>query len=512
MLKQGDAKAWRSLVRALAGPLFRYARPLSLDDDSAEEIVQQTFIRLSRARLKPQGSLRTLAFHIATNLTRDERRNQSTRQRHEQEAAMAEAIHDDPSRQAMAKEAWQRALALPVELREVVLLRYGQGFTAAETAAVLGIPEGTVKTRQRKALESLRGSAMAAPALLALEGDLQAAASTAPVPASLTTTVETAIMASIGAKTGTNAGILILAALLLLGGIGTGIYFITVKPTSQANQQWPTLPSETASSKEADQQSQTNHPAPPVMAGPGTTDQQQPSDSASGAISNLANAQDSEHAAGSAPTTGEDAETAVDGDEQGEESEAKPGFRASVAGRVVDYSGEGVAGADVHVTYFVAMAEEIRAGETKELVRERVVRANSRGVYSFEIIDPRIEEELTAIVAQQATPAGKPRAISVYAGDLRLTLRNGERRTGVRLEIIDSPMAGPKLKTQKTRSLAPTRIARHSPGALSTSTGTRCPARTCDGSTCSGSRPIPKATTGRSGVNPLKRMKPVRSN
>jgi len=45
---------------------------------------------------------------------------------------------------------------LPEPLRAVVILRYFTGYTQAETAAALEIPQGTVATRQRRALELLR--------------------------------------------------------------------------------------------------------------------------------------------------------------------------------------------------------------------------------------------------------------------------------------------------------------------------------------------------------------------
>lgn len=50
-------------------------------------------------------------------------------------------------------EALQR---LPEELRSVVALRYFSGFTLVETARALAIPEGTVSSRQRRALQLLR--------------------------------------------------------------------------------------------------------------------------------------------------------------------------------------------------------------------------------------------------------------------------------------------------------------------------------------------------------------------
>ena len=45
---------------------------------------------------------------------------------------------------------------LPQELREVIILRYYSGFTLAETAKSLNIPQGTVTTRQRRALRLLK--------------------------------------------------------------------------------------------------------------------------------------------------------------------------------------------------------------------------------------------------------------------------------------------------------------------------------------------------------------------
>lgn len=45
---------------------------------------------------------------------------------------------------------------LPEELRAVIILRFFSGYTQAETAALLEIPQGTVATRQRRALQLLR--------------------------------------------------------------------------------------------------------------------------------------------------------------------------------------------------------------------------------------------------------------------------------------------------------------------------------------------------------------------
>ena len=62
--------------------------------------------------------------------------------------ASAEQFDLLPLKEALGK--------LPRELRDVVILRYFSGCTVSETSKILGIPAGTVATRQRKALQLLR--------------------------------------------------------------------------------------------------------------------------------------------------------------------------------------------------------------------------------------------------------------------------------------------------------------------------------------------------------------------
>lgn len=60
----------------------------------------------------------------------------------------AEMLDHLPLQEAVAR--------LPKDLRDVVILRYFSGYTQAETADTLEIPQGTVATRQRRALQLLR--------------------------------------------------------------------------------------------------------------------------------------------------------------------------------------------------------------------------------------------------------------------------------------------------------------------------------------------------------------------
>lgn len=69
------------------------------------------------------------------------------------EAALPDTAGSDDYDALPLKEAVRR---LPEDLRLVVILRFFAGYTQAETAAALSIPQGTAATRQRKALQLLR--------------------------------------------------------------------------------------------------------------------------------------------------------------------------------------------------------------------------------------------------------------------------------------------------------------------------------------------------------------------
>lgn len=69
------------------------------------------------------------------------------------EGALPDSAGPDDYDRLPLKEAVGR---LPEELRAVIILRFFAGYTQAETAALLTVPQGTVATRQRRALELLR--------------------------------------------------------------------------------------------------------------------------------------------------------------------------------------------------------------------------------------------------------------------------------------------------------------------------------------------------------------------
>lgn len=142
-------------------PLYRYAYVHLRDRDAAEDIAAQVFHRLldaQQAGRAPSTDLRAWLYQVARNLIVDHTR----RQRHRDHAPLSETMeaHGDVEsavdRALQADSTYDALLQLNPRQREVILLRYLQELDVDETAAVLGISSGAVKTLQHRALTNLR--------------------------------------------------------------------------------------------------------------------------------------------------------------------------------------------------------------------------------------------------------------------------------------------------------------------------------------------------------------------
>ena len=115
--------------------------------DAVDEAVYRAF--LSHRKLRQPEHFATWITRILINVCNDELR------RRKREPSMAE-LPETAAEQFDALPLRDAVERLPRELRAVVVLRYFSGYTLAETAEALGLPPGTVSTRQRKALSLLR--------------------------------------------------------------------------------------------------------------------------------------------------------------------------------------------------------------------------------------------------------------------------------------------------------------------------------------------------------------------
>jgi RNA polymerase sigma-70 factor (sigma-E family) len=144
------------LFRAHGPALVRLALLLVGDQPSAEDVVQDAFIGLHKARLRDQDKalpyLRVAVVNSCRSIHRARRRAASLRPQHEPPvwSAEAAAIVNEDRREVLAAVA-----RLPRRPREVLALRYYLGLPETEIAAILGMSRGTVSSTVSRGLTAL---------------------------------------------------------------------------------------------------------------------------------------------------------------------------------------------------------------------------------------------------------------------------------------------------------------------------------------------------------------------
>ncbi len=167
-LAEGDEAALARLYDRHAAAVYAMALSIVRQPATAEDIVQETFVRVWRSAPAALPSLHdpvAWLMRIARNQALDALRRQSVRPQaveSEEAADMFESAPDEaPEPEAalwlnVRRQAVRRALAtLPIEQRRVLELAFYDGLTHQAIAAHLGLPLGTVKTRARLGMRKL---------------------------------------------------------------------------------------------------------------------------------------------------------------------------------------------------------------------------------------------------------------------------------------------------------------------------------------------------------------------
>ena len=160
--QDGDADAYAALVRAHQDVAFRTAMLITQSSAEAEEAAQDAFVKAWKAlrRFRAGAPLRPWLLTIVANEARNRRRSAG---RQAALALRAEAPGADRSAESAVLAAELRTALLDAlsrlrpDDRLVLGCRYLLELSEAETAAALGVPTGTVKSRTSRALERLRG-------------------------------------------------------------------------------------------------------------------------------------------------------------------------------------------------------------------------------------------------------------------------------------------------------------------------------------------------------------------
>lgn len=125
----------------------------------AEELAQEAFVRVCQhwERVRGMDAPGAWAHRVGINLAISRARRRRTEVRVVQRVGAAPGPAAPAADEALGDEALAAALAaLPPDERAVLVLRFHADLSVARVAAALGVPEGTVKTRTRRALAALR--------------------------------------------------------------------------------------------------------------------------------------------------------------------------------------------------------------------------------------------------------------------------------------------------------------------------------------------------------------------
>ena len=150
----GDEAAFAELVRAYQAQVWRFLRHMLGDPQLAEDVAQETFIRVHRRlrQFRFRSKFSTWLYAVARNAGVDAIRARRRRAALAERAAPARAGVPGGELRVELDAALQ---SLPARLREAFLLIEVLGFRYREAGTVLGVPEGTVKSRVFYAREHL---------------------------------------------------------------------------------------------------------------------------------------------------------------------------------------------------------------------------------------------------------------------------------------------------------------------------------------------------------------------
>jgi RNA polymerase sigma-70 factor (ECF subfamily) len=167
--QSGDDGAFHELIRRHERRVFRLLFRMMGSREEAEDVAQEAFLSLHRHghRFRREARFSTFVYRVAANAALNRRRALGrSRNRVKDLKVSQEAGFDlpsgprDPESSAVGSEVRERVqaamLELPKDLRVAVLLYDIEGQSYQEVSRVLGIPEGTVKSRIHRARSALR--------------------------------------------------------------------------------------------------------------------------------------------------------------------------------------------------------------------------------------------------------------------------------------------------------------------------------------------------------------------
>lgn len=172
LAKKGDGRAFEQIVLQTERAVYNLALSIVKKKEDAEDVTQETYLRLWRAasELKLESSLKLYILRTARNLALDLIRKNS--KRNEIDTVILDADGEfeidiaDESPDSRPDESYLRKIEkevvrqsieeLPSAAREIIVLRDIEGLSYTEIAEMLGLTEGTLKSKLFRARERLQ--------------------------------------------------------------------------------------------------------------------------------------------------------------------------------------------------------------------------------------------------------------------------------------------------------------------------------------------------------------------
>ncbi len=143
----GDIDVYEVLINRYKNGLYYHCFSIVRNEDTAEDLAQETFIQAYRQLKKydPKYRFSTWLYKIATNKALDHLRKHSPRLLRDGELDKLTSSHPSPHQEAELAELHYAVDTLPTNYRSVLSLYYWQGQSYEEIAEIMRVPVGSVK-------------------------------------------------------------------------------------------------------------------------------------------------------------------------------------------------------------------------------------------------------------------------------------------------------------------------------------------------------------------------------
>ena len=158
--RRGDHEAFEVLATSASDRLYAVARLILRSADTAEDAVQEALVRAWQQlpSLRDPDRFDAWLYRLVVNACADQGRQMRRWSQQVRQIPLHVSVGDDTKAVADREQLARGFERLKAEHRAVVVLHFYSGFSASEIAGILGIPEGTARSRLHYATEAMRAA------------------------------------------------------------------------------------------------------------------------------------------------------------------------------------------------------------------------------------------------------------------------------------------------------------------------------------------------------------------